>query len=69
MPVVSQLKSIGQVAIGDGAGAQDTQLKFLQETVEPVLENTPVIGHIKSLVHLALGNPKYAYKVYRYFKS
>lgn len=65
MPVASQLKSIGQVIIGDGAGAQDTQLKFLAETVEPVLENTPVIGHIKAYVHVLLGNEAYGYKVMR----
>lgn len=65
MPVISQLKSTGQLLVGNVKGAKHTQLHFLRETVEPVLENAPVVGHLKSLVHLAMGDRQRAYRIFR----
>lgn len=66
MPVVSQMKSLGQILIGRGADAQVTQAIFLRDTIEPILDSTPVVGHAKAYVHLFMGGDKeHAYKILR----
>jgi hypothetical protein len=55
-PGVSQLTSVTQLVIGDVDGAAETQKLFLRSTVDTVngvLDSTPVVGHVKGLVHYA----------------
>lgn len=56
MPVLSQLKSAVQAASGDNEGARKTQEQFLHEYIEPIADNTPVIGHVKGGIHIAVGD-------------
>lgn len=55
-PVISQVKSAVQAGQGDHAGAKRTQEQFLHETIEPVAENTPGVGHLVGVGHIAAGN-------------
>lgn len=48
-PVISQLKSFAELVRGDNKAAQKTQKKFLHKTLEPIADNTPIVGHIKGI--------------------
>lgn len=46
-PIISQAKSLGEAIAGDEEAARNTQKQFLNEFIEPVADNTPIVGHIK----------------------
>lgn len=48
-PVVSQVKSAVESAMGNNEAARKTQENFLYNTLEPMADNTPVVGHIKGI--------------------
>ncbi|KAI6097468.1 hypothetical protein F5141DRAFT_460127 [Pisolithus sp. B1] len=63
IPFVSQLKSLWQAVTGDTAGAKKTQEDFLDawthhpgQQISDLADNIPIVGHVKGLVHLALGD-------------
>lgn len=56
MIIVSQVKSIYHTINRDFKAARKTQKIFYDESVEPLLHCTPVIGHIKACIHLMLGD-------------
>lgn len=53
---VSQVKSIYHTLNHDFKAARKTQKIFYDESVQPLLEATPLIGHIKACIHLMLGD-------------
>lgn len=55
-PIVSQVYSAGQAIGGDQDGAEKTQLRFLHEFLEPLVENTPILGHAIGAAHLRAEN-------------
>lgn len=55
---VSQVKSLVHVINKDFKKARRTQKIFYDEMVEPLLDNTPVIGHAKAMIHLMSGNTR-----------
>ncbi|KAJ5116800.1 hypothetical protein N7456_001148 [Penicillium angulare] len=62
-PFISQLKSAFQAVTGDLDGAKKTQESFLEawrdhplETVGDIADGIPVVGHIKGVVHFAMGD-------------
>lgn len=56
-PVVSQAKSFVEATIMQNPeAARETQEKFLKDFIEPAVDNTPVIGHIKGGIHMAVGD-------------
>lgn len=54
-PIVSQLNSMNHALVGEFESAKEIQEIFLHETLVPFVDNTPVIGHGKALIHAALG--------------
>ncbi|EJD48258.1 hypothetical protein AURDEDRAFT_113089 [Auricularia subglabra TFB-10046 SS5] len=63
VPFISQLKSLWQAVTGDAAGAKKTQEEFLDawvhhpgQQISDLADNVPIVGHVKGLVHLALGD-------------
>ncbi|KAI6143787.1 hypothetical protein BKA82DRAFT_4183183 [Pisolithus tinctorius] len=63
VPFISQLKSLWQAVTGDTAGAKKTQEQFLDawthhpgQQISELADNIPIVGHVKGLVHLALGD-------------
>ncbi|KAG7099851.1 hypothetical protein E1B28_001658 [Marasmius oreades] len=62
IPFISQLKSLWQAVTGDTAGAKKTQEDFLDawehhpgQQISELADNIPIVGHVKGLIHLALG--------------
>lgn len=55
-PVVSQVKSAIEAIGGDDEAARRTQRRFLHGYLEPIADNTPVVGHIKGGIHMAVGD-------------
>lgn len=51
-PVISQGFSLVQFAVGDPEGARDTFTECVN-TMDGVVNSTPVIGHVKGLLHYA----------------
>lgn len=56
MPGISQINSGLQLARGRTKDAKNTQIQFIRETVEPFINNIPVIGHGKGAIHLLFGD-------------
>ncbi|KAK6516011.1 hypothetical protein TWF281_004601 [Arthrobotrys megalospora] len=63
LPFISQLKSLVQVVTGDLDGAKKTQEQFFEawkdhplETLGDMADGIPVVGHIKGVVHFAMGD-------------
>lgn len=54
-PMISQYKSLYHLIDGNEEAARETQEIFLNNTITPMVESTPVVGHIKGAVHIALG--------------
>ncbi|ESO99054.1 hypothetical protein LOTGIDRAFT_238932 [Lottia gigantea] len=54
-PVVSQLRSTIELANGDATAALQTQKEFLA-TVNEVANQVPIVGHVKGMVHYAMGD-------------
>lgn len=54
-PVVAQGTSVVQLCTGDSSGALETQRRCLG-TVNNVANGVPVIGHIKGVIHHAVGD-------------
>jgi len=54
-PVVSQVRSTIEAISGDTEAAKNTQIAFLQNA-EGIVNNTPVIGHIKGAGHYIAGD-------------
>lgn len=52
MIIVSQMKSIIHLINKDYKAAKKTQKTFYKEMVEPLLDCTPAIGHMKACIHL-----------------
>ncbi|KAF7995192.1 hypothetical protein HCN44_004664 [Aphidius gifuensis] len=53
-PGVAQITSAVQAHNGDYQGARDTQKQFI-DAVEETVDGTPVLGHIKGITHMLLG--------------
>ncbi|TFK45348.1 hypothetical protein OE88DRAFT_1223907 [Heliocybe sulcata] len=67
VPLVSQLKSLFQAVTGDLSGARTTQEQFLdawahhtRQTIGDLIDGVPIAGHMKGIVHLAMGNTEAA---------
>lgn len=62
IPFISQGKSLVQAISGDSDGAKKTQenytkqKQFLIGIVEPIIDDIPVIGHMKGAIHMATGD-------------
>ncbi|XP_037042740.1 uncharacterized protein LOC119079050 [Bradysia coprophila] len=54
-PVVSQVTSVVQLASGDKKGAAETQKRCLG-TINNVANGLPVVGHVKGVIHHAVGD-------------
>lgn len=54
-PVVSQVRSAVEASLGDPDAALRTQIEFM-ENLEYVADATPILGHVKGVVHHALGD-------------
>lgn len=54
-PLISQVTSAIQVGKGDRDAARKTQLEFLS-VVSGVVDNVPLVGHVKGGLHYARGN-------------
>lgn len=57
-PMISQYKSLYHAIAGDNEAARKTQEIFLHNTIEAAADGTPIVGHIKGGVHIALGDQK-----------
>lgn len=58
-PVISQARSfVEATALQNPEAARETQEQFLNGFIEPLADNTPVIGHIKGGIHMAVGDTK-----------
>ncbi|KAJ8482067.1 hypothetical protein ONZ45_g15082 [Pleurotus djamor] len=62
-PIISQLKSLVQVCTGNVDGAKKTWNEFTDawthhpgKTIGDLVDNIPVVGHIKGIVHFAMGD-------------
>lgn len=55
MPVVSQVKSILHYSLNEDEAAARSSKQFLLKTVEPLMDNAPVIGHLKGMLHIMTG--------------
>lgn len=55
MTGVSQIKSLYHLYKGDRRAAIKTQKIYYYETVEPLLENTPILGQLKGAAHIVFG--------------
>lgn len=62
-PIISQAKSLGEAIAGDNEAAKKTQEQFLHEFIEPVADNTPVVGHIKGGIHIAAGDTEHGEQI------
>ena len=55
-PVISQLRSaVEATALRNTEAARETQKHFLEHTVKPALETTPIVGHVTGGIYLAMG--------------
>lgn len=55
---ISQFKSIVHAITLDFDKAKRTQKIFYHKSVEPLLDNTPGVGHAKAAIHFIAGNSK-----------
>lgn len=55
MPIVSQVKQIMHYKRKEDLAAIQTSKQFLFETVEPIFNHAPILGHIKGMMHIMLG--------------
>lgn len=60
----SQLRSTYFLATGDVDKAVETQKKF-GRNIEVLVDSTPVLGHVKGIVHLLNGDEKHGWSVIR----
>ena len=63
MIIVSQAKSLYHVIQKDFKAARQTQKIFYGEMVEPFIDSTPALGHMKACVHLMLDDKDRALKI------
>ncbi|KAK0447554.1 hypothetical protein EV421DRAFT_1786727 [Armillaria borealis] len=63
IPFISQVKSLWKALTGDTPGAEKIQDEFLDawknhpvQQISELADNIPIVGHLKGLVHLALGD-------------
>lgn len=56
MPIISQARSTVERVMGNFENAQKTNEQFLTGFVEPIVDNTPGVGHVKGAIHIATGD-------------
>lgn len=56
MPIISQARSTVEKVMGNFEDAQKTEEQFITGFVEPIVDNTPGVGHVKGAIHMATGD-------------
>ena len=59
---IRQVNSLAQVIMGNENEARSIQHEFIGD-METMADNTPVVGHVKSGVHMAMGDEQKAREV------
>lgn len=58
--IISNIKSYGEQIVDELEDATKSPKSFYEKILEPALDYTPIVGHIKSEIHQVMGNGKKA---------
>ncbi len=62
--IFPQVVSLGLAIAGETELAKEHQERFLKNSLEPLADGLPVVGHVKGIVHSAMGDHEKAAQVY-----